>query len=167
MDVRFINPFVTAIQSVFKTMVSTEVQIKKPYMKSEVVASADVSGVIGFSGDASGCVVLSFPKDVACKAASAFAGVEIDENHPDFADAVGELANMIAGNAKKDFVGMNVSISLPSVILGADHVVSQSRTCPRLVIPCGTALGSFYVEVGMIVDKAKIASAVPAAVVVG
>lgn len=155
MDVRFINPFISSIKAVFRTMVNTEVTVGKPYVHNESAATADVSGVIGFSGDASGCVVLSFPKEVACKAASAFAGIDIDEAHPDFADAVGELANMIAGNAKKDFAGMSVSISLPSVIVGKEHVVSQSRLCPRLIIPCETGLGTFQVEVAMIVEKCQ------------
>jgi chemotaxis protein CheX len=154
MDVRFINPFVSAITAVFKTMVHAEVSVKKPYLKQDGGACADVSGVIGFSGDASGCVVLSFPTEVACKVVSAFAGVAIDSRHPDFADAVGELANMVAGNAKTGFAGLRVSISLPSVIIGKEHVVSQSKSFPRLVIPCDTPLGPFYVEVGMVVEKA-------------
>lgn len=153
MDVRFINPFVSAISAVFKTMVNTDVKIGKPHMMVEPGTRADVSGVIGFSGDASGCVVLCFPKTVACQVASAFAGVTIDETHPDFSDAIGELANMVAGNAKKDFTGMRVSISLPSVIVGTDHTVSASKATPRLVIPCDTALGSFDVEVAVIVEK--------------
>ncbi len=153
MDVRFINPFVSAISAVFKTMVNTDVRVGKPYVMTEAGTRADISGVIGFSGDASGCVVLSFPTEVACKAASAFAGTPIDEKHPDFSDAIGELANMVAGNAKKDFTGMRVSISLPSVIIGKNHTVSGSKAAPRLVIPCETAFGGFEVEVAVVVEK--------------
>lgn len=168
MDVRFINPFISATTAVFRTMVHMEVTVRKPHMITEPGTRSDVSGVIGFSGDASGCVVLSFPTDVACQAASAFAGVPIDESHPDFSDAIGELVNMVAGNAKKDFVGMNVSISLPSVIVGKGHTVSSSKICPRLVLPCETVCGPFEVEVGMIVGKCSTgASAQPVAVPVG
>jgi chemotaxis protein CheX len=168
MDVRFINPFVSAIMAVFKTMVNTDVKVKKPYVMTEPGTRSDVSGVIGFSGDASGCVVLSFPIEVACKAASSFAGVPIDENHPDFSDAIGELANMVAGNAKKDFAGMRVSISLPSVIVGKGHTVSSSKAFPRLVIPCETDFGPFEVEVGVVVEKPGTASGTrPLAAVAG
>lgn len=153
MDVQYINPFVLSIKSVFETMVGVKVQVGKPELKNENTSSADVSGVIGFSGDAAGCVVLCFPMDVACKIASAFAGMDIDEHHPDFADAIGELANMVAGAAKKEFHGMNVSISLPSVITGKRHVVSQSRMFPHIVIPCETDLGPTYVEIGMTLGK--------------
>jgi chemotaxis protein CheX len=149
MDVKYINPFIRSIKSVFETMVKVHVEVGKPALRTTVYASADVSGIIGFSGDAMGCVVLSFPKEVACKAASKFAGIAIDEHHADFADAVGELANMVAGCAKKEFEGMNISISLPSVVIGKDHTVSQSKASPRIVIPCQCELGEVFVEVGM------------------
>lgn len=153
MDVRYINPFIRAIKNVFTTMLKVDVNVQKPHIKTDGRTGADVSGVIGFTGDATGCVVLSFPKDVACKVASTFAGVAITLESPDLVDAIGELANMVAGNAKKDFEGVRISISLPSVIIGENHVVGQSRMVPRLVIPCASELGSFHVEVAMKVDK--------------
>jgi len=153
MDVRYINPFMRSIRNVFQTMLKMDVALQKPHVKTDGRACADVSGVIGFSGDATGCVVLSFPQDVACKIASQFAGMTITLESPDLIDAIGELANMVAGNAKKDFEGVRISISLPSVIIGEDHIVGQSRMVPRLVIPCGSPLGDFYVEVAMKVDK--------------
>ncbi|MFQ5489213.1 MAG: chemotaxis protein CheX [Phycisphaerae bacterium] len=155
MDVRYINPFIAAIKNVFSTMVNTQVAVGKPMLRPDQIKSADVSGVIGLSGDVTGAVVLSFPLDVACKVASKFAGVELHSDHPDFTDAIGELANMIAGNAKKDFTGLSVSISLPSVICGHGHVVTQSVAAPQLMIPCNTDIGSFYVEVAMVVEKSS------------
>ncbi len=153
MDVRYINPFMRAIKNVFSTMLNLDVGLRKPHIKTDGTASADVSGVIGFSGDAAGCVVLSFPNDVACKIATRFAGMPITPESPDMVDAIGELANMVAGNAKKDFEGVQIQISLPSVVIGKDHVIGQSRMSPRLVIPCGSPLGDFYVEVAMRVEK--------------
>ncbi len=153
MDVKYINPFVGAVRNVFRTMLGVEVNIGKPYLKSDNTALADISGIIGFSGDAAGSVILSFPKPVAVKTASTFSGTELQTDHPDFADAIGEIANMVAGNAKKDFEGVSISISLPSVVIGENHQVSRSNAFPRLVIPCETTLGHFYVEVAMKIEK--------------
>jgi chemotaxis protein CheX len=153
MDVKFINPFVMAIANVFETMVHTKVKVGKPTLKQAELVTAEVSGIIGLSGDVQGCVVLSFPGDVACKVASAFAGLELTMKSPDFSDAIGELANMVAGNAKKDFVDHLASISLPSVVIGPGHQVSQSKASPFLIIPCETALGGFNVEVALIANK--------------
>jgi len=164
MDVRYVNAFISAISNVFRTMLHTDVRVGKPLLKETEMKSADVSGVIGLSGDVQGCVVLSFPQDVACKLATAFAGAELGPDDPDFADAIGELASMVAGNAKKDFPGIKVSISLPSVIAGQGHVVSQSKSSPFLVIPCETGKGSFNVEVALIKKKS---SGVPAPAAAG
>ncbi len=158
MDVRFINPFIAAIKNVFSTMVKTDVTIGKPMIRPGDHRSADVSGVIGLSGDVAGAVVLSFPKEVACRLASAFAGTELTVDDEDFTDAIGELANMVAGNAKKDLSGFSVSISLPSVIVGAGHTVSQSaKAGPQLVIPCQSPFGPFEVEVAMVAKKSAVA----------
>ena len=154
MDIRFINPFIAAVKKVFKTMVATDVSIGKPTINMpDQVPTADVSSVIGLSGDVAGCVVLSLPMSTAEQAAGKFAGIQMTSQHPDFSDALGELANMVAGQAKAQFEGLNVSISLPSVIVGREHVVSQSRHRPRLSIPCQSQLGDFWVEVAMVVRK--------------
>ena len=153
MDVTFINAFVGSITNVFKTMLEVDVEVGKPMIKDAGIISAEVSGIIGLSGDVQGCVVLSFPGDVACKAATKFAGTELTLDSLDFSDAIGELVNMVAGGAKKDFNGYQASISLPSVIIGKGHTVSQSKASPYLVIPCTTSLGSFNVEVALITKK--------------
>ncbi len=159
MDVRYINPFIKSIRNVFKTMLSVEVTVDKPHVKAGEGDRPDVSGVIGFSGDASGSVVVSFSKQVALRIVAQFAGTELEIDHADFADAVGELANMIAGGAKSEFEGLDVSISLPSVIIGENHEVSRSSANPRVVIPCRTALGPFDVSVSMKVEKPAMAGA--------
>lgn len=154
MDVRYINPFIASVKKVFKTMLGTEVTVGKPtILLANGEPSSDVSAVIGLSGDAAGCVVLCLPMQTATAVASKFAGVEMTKDHPDFSDALGELANMVAGQAKAHLDGLSVSISLPSVIIGREHVVSQSRQRPRLLLPCESVLGTFTVEVAMIVEK--------------
>lgn len=153
MDVRYINPFVKSITNTIKTMCGVAVNVGKPELKQGDDPSSDVSSVIGFSGDAAGSVALLFNFEVASKMASAFAGTEIDQDHEDFADAIGELANMVAGGAKAQFEGLNISISLPNVIHGKNHNISGSKSAPRIIIPCNTDMGTFYLEIGMVLSK--------------
>jgi len=155
MDVRFINPFIEAVTHLFKTMLGTDLLLSKPVLKEDDELRADVSAVIGFSGDAVGCVVLRFPMATATKVASTFAGVEMSKDHEDFSDALGELANIVAGQAKSKLEGFQIGVSLPSVIIGKEHAVLQSKQRPRLVIPCNSTLGRFAVEVAMVVEKKK------------
>ncbi|MFA5863111.1 MAG: chemotaxis protein CheX [Phycisphaerae bacterium] len=149
MDVRYVNPFMGAIKNVFKTMLKLDVQFGKPYLKTVEQTSHDVSGIIGLSGDVVGTVIVSFPRLSAVKIASTFAGTALGDTDEDFSDAIGELANMIAGNAKKDIEGLNISITTPSVVVGAGHQVKCAKIIPHLAIPCSCPAGSFVVEVGI------------------
>jgi chemotaxis protein CheX len=159
MDVRFINPFIKSISNVFQTMMSVDVAFGKPFLQTQNETRPDVSAVIGFSGDASGAVVVAFDRHTAAATASKFAGIDMTLDHADFSDALGELANMIAGGAKADFEGLDVSISLPSVIVGDGHEITGSKAHPSLVIPCDSSLGPMKVHVSMKVQASATVGA--------
>lgn len=148
MDVRYINPFVAAVQAVFETMLETPVLVSRPRLLSPD-DDADLAALIGFAGDATGSVALCFTKRSGVSIAGKFAGIEVAPEGPEIADALGELANMVAGQAKAQLTGCNVSISLPQVIAGRHHEVLQGRRPPVLVLPCDSKLGRFAVEVAM------------------
>lgn len=145
---KLIIPFVNSVRSVFTTMVKIPTTVERPHLKVEPAASYDISAIVGFSGQIVGSVVVSFQKEAAVKLVAAFAGTEIDPSSPDFADAVCELANMIAGSAKKD-LGGEARISVPSVVIGAGHVLARLTDVPCLVVPCKTPVGDFAVEVSI------------------
>ncbi len=146
---KLISAFVKATQNVLSTMVGVDSQTGKPMLKkNKPVPSYDVSGIVGFSGDITGSVVISFQEDTALKTVEALTCEKMDIHSEDFADAIGELSNMIAGNAKKDF-GLSASISIPSVIIGAGHSVARLRDVPCIVIPCTSDVGEFAVEVNI------------------
>ena len=147
MNAHQISAFVKALENVFATMVQTRVEVQTPRLKSPDTPRLDVSGIIGMSGDVTGAVVLSFPVDTARRVVSLFTGSEIGPDSPDFADAVGELVNMIAGNAKADFGGLKVSISCPSVVMGESHRVLLQKDALSIEIPCNCDCGPFMLEV--------------------
>jgi chemotaxis protein CheX len=140
--------FVRSIREVLLTMAHVAVAVGSPALKTTPATTYDVSGIIGFSGGFKGSMVLSFQKCTAAAIVCAFAGVPIEPDSPDFADAVGELANMIAGSAKTGF-GHDTSISVPSIIMGTGHVIARLQDVPCIIIPCKTAHGDFAVEVSL------------------
>jgi len=158
MDVRHVNPFVKSVCNTFETMCGLPVTPHKPQLKTNNEPPHEVSGIIGFSGDAVGSVVLNFSFETASKVASMFVGVEITPEHHDFADAIGELANMVAGGAKAQFHGLDISISLPNVIVGQHHNVSTPNFSSRIIIPCATDAGQFGLELGMVLVKEPAAA---------
>jgi chemotaxis protein CheX len=149
MDPSFITPFVSSIQNVFTTMLQLPVSIGTPRLKAGGPASHDVSGVIGMSGDVSGSIVLSFPRATAEAVVALFCGEQLDSDSADFADAVGELVNMVSGGAKANLGAKSVSISCPSVVIGAGHFIAQQKDTPCVVIPCSTDCGDLTIEVAI------------------
>jgi chemotaxis protein CheX len=150
MDARHLVHFVNATKSVFSMMLQLPVACAMPQRTDDLPArTTDVSGIIGLSGDAVGCVVLAFPRESAVKVIERFVGSPLDPLSDDFADAVGELVNMISGSAKAQIEGHDIRISVPSVVVGDNHKVQtmSDATCVR--IPCNSELGPFSIEVAL------------------
>lgn len=149
MRVEHINPFVTSLKNVFRTMLSCEAARGAIALKQDNIARHYVSGVIGLSGKAAGTVVLSFSKSVALKAASALLMQEASEIDEDVLDAVGELTNVVAGAAKSELADLDLSVSLPSVVTGENHEVHFPSNVTPLCIDFETEWGPLSLEVGL------------------
>ena len=147
MDVSFINPFIRATLDTFKMMLNTEAKPGEARLKKEPLPTYDVSGIIGLSGDAKGSIAISFPKVMALKVVSAMIGMTLKVVGPELTDGIGEMANIIAGNAKQHLDGLNLSISLPNVVVGKEHMLVTQKDVPTLVIPFTTEMGDFSIEV--------------------
>ncbi len=153
MDVRYINPFVGAVRNLFDTMLTSKVAISSPAIRDNDIRPAALSAIIGFTGDANGTVALCFAKPAATKIASAFAGIELSEDH-ELADALGELANIVAGQAKAEMHGLDISITVPRVISGDNIRTLGTNKLPVLVLPCDSPLGRFSVEIMVVMKRA-------------
>lgn len=149
MDQSYILPFVKSVQNVFETMLQLPVDVAEPTLKPNASPQYDVSGIIAMSGDVEGSIVLSFPTACAERAVAIFTGSELDRDHDDFPDAIGELVNMVSGGAKAQFTGKTVSISCPTVVIGQNHEVHGGKDLVCIRIPCATDIGEFNVEVAL------------------
>ncbi|HAJ80360.1 MAG TPA: chemotaxis protein CheX [Fibrobacteres bacterium] len=149
MNVAYVNPFISATMNMFKTMLNTDLKPGTPTIKKELLPAYDISGVIGLSGEAQGSIALSFPKIVALKIVSALIGTEIKIVGPELTDGIGELANIIAGNAKQDLSQFHLSISLPNVIIGKDHVIASPSGTPTIIVPFSCVFGNFAMEMSL------------------
>jgi chemotaxis protein CheX len=148
MNVTFINPFLVAVQNIFDTMIDLSFSLGQPALKKEPIPSYEVSGIIGLSGSVSGCVVINLSKELALKLASALLDEAFTELNDDCTDAIGEIANMIAGNAKTDFPVENTSISVPSVVVGK-HKMTYPSGVPIVSIPCETSGGQLVIDIAL------------------
>jgi chemotaxis protein CheX len=143
-----IKAFVDATRNVLSTMVGVGCRVGSPTLKQEPKPSYDVSGIVGFTGEVAGSVVISFHEGTALKLVEALCCQPFPMDSEDFIDAIAEISNMIAGNAKKDF-GLNANIGIPSVIVGKGHKVARLSEVPCIVIPCTSDIGELAVEVSI------------------
>lgn len=146
-NVEFINPFIEATKNVFKTMVGIDVERDKLYLKEDHKMFGDISGVMGLSGAATGSVVISLPSSLALTVVGSMlgeaAGTEIT---PDTCDAVGELINMISGQAKASLTKTkyHFQISIPTVVQGKGHEVTHKKGTPNIVVLFKTSDGDAF-----------------------
>jgi chemotaxis protein CheX len=141
-----VNPFIQATVQTFASMVKMKVEPGRIRIKDSGCGPYDVSGVIGLTGGAKGSVSLSFPRATARGVVAAFTGgADVTTNQ--ISDAVGELANIVAGAAKHDLAHYKLAISLPTVIQGAGHAVAGPADSVALVIPFTCPAGGFDLSV--------------------
>ncbi len=156
MNVEYINPFINSTINALTTMCSLSPTRGKPYLKTDPdEAFADISAIIGLAGEANGWVAVSFPRGTALKVAANMLGEKKVSIDADVQDAVGEIVNMIAGGAKADFSQKNLSfkIAIPTVVVGPNHLLSQKRDVPCIVIPFTAEGETFYIEVCLKAEK--------------
>jgi chemotaxis protein CheX len=150
MNVSFINPFLIATRHVFDTMVHVPFTLGKPYLKQpteRMFKLYKVSAVIGCAGAVRGLLVLNLSEPVVMALVAGMTGVPVHRLDADCIDAIGELASMIAGGAKKDLPGGHVHISTPAV--RRTYQVVYPENMPVVCIPVDTGLGRFVIEVAM------------------
>ena len=150
MDVNLINPFIKSTLNVFRTMLGWSVERTGLSLGKEAAARYAVSGVIGLTGKIRGNVVFNLSTQIAVECASAMLGEEVLANSPEMSDAVGEMTNMVAGGAKADLAEYQLSLCLPTVIIGDDHIVTFPKNVVPICIDYDSPKGPFALEVGLI-----------------
>jgi chemotaxis protein CheX len=151
-DATLVNAISQATLGVLKTMANTDVQFKGVSAKPDYVASGDISAIIGIIGDSGeGVISLSFSTELANLMVSRLLGQTPDSiTGDDRCDGIGELVNMISGNAKVALSQNSETpykLSLPTIILGSGHeVASRPKNNPYLLMTFETEGLMFHLQ---------------------
>ncbi|MBA4416631.1 MAG: chemotaxis protein CheX [Syntrophus sp. (in: bacteria)] len=137
MDVKFINPFVMAAQTVFKTMLGIDASMGKPILKDVRATSGDVTGIMGLVGDRKGTIAISFREKGAIFVFKTLIGDDCTTITPEVVDAIGELTNIISGQARKEFEKANINLkaAIPMVIVGHNVELNFITKIPIISLP--------------------------------
>ena len=148
MNVEHINPFIEATQLVLDTMVHVPYIMGKAQLRTadhRAFKFYRVSATIQITGSIHGMVVLNLSESVARCLAGGLLGQAPKEVDKDCMDALGEIANMIAGNAKKSISRDQLSLSIPTVVDPTE--VCYPQDVPVISIPFDTSAGRFEIDV--------------------
>ena len=127
-----LKTFVEGTTSYFEVAAQQPATIGSPYLSEELPALHDYTGVITISGKREGVVYFTAPR--AMLTVLLMKMQENDFSHETMRDLVGEVANTISGNARKDF-GRDFVISVPSVLSGEKPDLPQRPGARSFVIP--------------------------------
>jgi chemotaxis protein CheX len=157
-QVEHINPFVDSLVNTFQTMLGCDARRGNLSLADPVKRQFPISGVIGLSGNAAGMVVINLSEEVAMQSAAAMLMMDVTEVDDDVLDAVGELANMVAGAAKAKLEEFNLSVSLPNIVTGENHEIRFPSSHQPICVPFETDFGPLRLEVGF--EPAAVAATV-------
>ncbi len=150
MKIEYIQPFINATRKVLSTMASLESKPMKPYLKPEndFKALGDISSVIELTGECKGSIGLSFATSCILKVANQMLGETYTQLDDEIADMVGELVNMISGDARRQLVklGFSFSAGIPDICKGPEHEIHHSVRERIILIPFKTQAGDFFIE---------------------
>lgn len=149
MKVKHINAFLDSTVNVIKTMAFLEPIAGKPYVKTDNTVHGDVSGIIGLTGSVIGSLAVSFTEECILRIVSNMLGEEFTSINAEIKDAVGEITNMISGDARKRLQseGLTIVAAIPTVVSGKGHFISHIINGPSIMIPFNTDTGSFVIDV--------------------
>lgn len=130
----------TIRQSIESTLVETfDAMMSMPLEIVDASSTIDIGdrrmvGAIHFGGEVVGVMSFGLSDSFARAVTAAMLGIEPQEikNIDEIKDVIGELANIVAGNLKTEFLdaGLTCVISTPSITLGSDFKIDPVDIAP-------------------------------------
>jgi chemotaxis protein CheX len=111
--------------------------------------ASGVIGVISLISQDAWSMMVGLPRDTAIAFAKQFTGSDIHYESRDMGDVVGELANIIAGQAagRMETAGMKASLSLPIIARGSGISVPLQYELPSVCLGFTCPQGCFWVRI--------------------
>jgi chemotaxis protein CheX len=126
-----------AAHSVFETMLGTQLRDCEPRQAESPIRTEGVVALIGLAGEWAGTGAFRCSAEMARKVSGLFLMQEFSAVDEEVLDAVGELANMILGNAKTVFEETlgPMGLSIPTVIYGRNFTTRSVGRSEWTVVP--------------------------------
>ena len=108
-----------AMREVFEIMLGCKLQAQTPVTR----ATAEITAMVGLAGQLCGLLTLRCSTQSAVLMAGKMLGGDISQDDEQMWDAIGEIANMVAGNFKNKLTGIadHCMLSIPTMITGSNY----------------------------------------------
>lgn len=136
-----VKSLIKDVQDVFITMVGVEDLMHLPIQIDVTTHFKEcLTAMVGIAGTYNGLVSVHIPWQLAISFTSLMLGMEVTEIDDDVNDAMGEIANMIAGSFKQHLSkgGSDIQLSTPSVVNGSDYFVSSGNNLENITLKFAT-----------------------------
>ncbi|MDO8948729.1 MAG: chemotaxis protein CheX [Desulfocapsaceae bacterium] len=146
---------IDATTDIFSTMLMMDLNVGDPVEGPGGEVLSNITSMLGLGGDIRGMLAVHCPAAVAMAITGGFLGMDVDELNEDVKDAIGEIANMVAGNLKVAFAGydMKIELAIPSSVVGESFRVTGMLGARRVAVPFDMVDGQFLVEIKYIVNS--------------
>jgi chemotaxis protein CheX len=142
--------FIEAVTHYFAHQTQMPAQIRASYLTDPAALNFDYTGLITLAGRFRGCVYFTAPGRMLRELLRALH--EPDVHDDNLLDAVGEIANTIAGNVRRHF-GAALEISVPIKIRGTStEIKSAVRSRPFAIL-----IGWQRHEAAVVIDLEPVA----------
>ena len=148
------NYLIDATLEVFASMIFIDITAEWPSADSMPEIEPNVSSLVGFAGDLKGILAIHCPSAVAQGVTASMLDMEVAELNEDVKDAIGEVANMVAGGLKAALASDNkkIELAIPTTVIGKAIRTSGLSRATRVRVPFSSPLGRFGVELSFILS---------------
>ncbi len=139
---------VAGVKDVFSTMLMIDLENEEILEGQQCTIESNLTSMLGLGGGIRGMLAIHCPAAVAKGITGGFLGIEVETLDEDVKDAIGEIANMVAGNLKVSLAkqSIDVELAIPTSIVGDSFAISGIGDSNRVVVVFKMGEDTFWVE---------------------
>ncbi len=151
MKAEWINPIYQAVTEVFKLMLDLNISRNGQPETAEAAVEQEVAVLIKLTGDISGAILFTFPQSTTLEIVKLMSGMEMTKLDSFVTSALGEVSNIISGNAVTHFSQANYQCDIlpPQIVVKESGAAGIFENQPTLTLPLQTEAGTLKLQIAL------------------
>ncbi len=150
MRMDLIQPFIDSLDAVLAEMMKSPATIAGLTMEEDGYRKKGLAAVVTFKGQIEGRIILDMDPGAAAKVAGILAGVEVDPSETIVSEAVGELANMVIGNAVTQLNDRGFTFKVfPPQVFSPEHGEKAGQDSEATILRFETPSGHVHLNISL------------------